>query len=534
MKISTNFEDIVIEGKTISLKERFTLILGDISLEQLGNEKINTLFRSFNDFHAIKLSQFLDVLQHINKDYSPLMHANAFLEHLISFKTIYNSDLQLLNYHITTLESFTSMLRYLSLKQKKERLSDELHISEVKYKSGKLSANRDLLAKLNRTIEQNEKELNTIKEPYYNLKNQRNQIIEMINQFQDTINKLNQEKKEKFSEINKHLRDNEPPSPKDKEEPLTVPEISDNIKVKNLRKEAKDLHTQIKEYSSKLKKKKEKLEKIEPQFQTYNKKFTSLTDQIDSAKEKRIEIEKNMEQFMHEKYHDLSTEFDTIHFNTVKAPETLKNELSNVENQLKTLKNSYNTLEKDPNKMISLIEKRIAELSAKVSDKKNNSYLSENREEILLSIEQFQKVELLLNNIEHLTNSLLSEINLKASLNIALSAEERVLWLSPIFKRNDREHIIFHELTTPEKVYYAMVFFLAFKIILTNNKVIKFSNLFLHQNFNKRGSIFRTLRKIIPILKNKKKLASAQFVFIISNLEMKKPIKNINIIQISK
>ena len=68
--------------------------------------------------------------------------------------------------------------------------------------------------------------------------------------------------------------------------------------------------------------------------------------------------------------------------------------------------------------------------------------------------------------------------------------------------------------------------------IQVKNDNIIFSNLFIPSIYNKAGSIFRTIRKILPLFENEEDLSPFNLIFILSNLEMKKEIKNLKMITI--
>jgi hypothetical protein len=89
----------------------------------------------------------------------------------------------------------------------------------------------------------------------------------------------------------------------------------------------------------------------------------------------------------------------------------------------------------------------------------------------------------------------------------------------------------FTELTTPEKVFFLIILCISIQINLNFENIV-FSNLILPNEYNKRGSIYRTLRKIIPVFEKENSLMSINLVFVISNLEMKKSIENLKIITI--
>ncbi|GAH53842.1 unnamed protein product, partial [marine sediment metagenome] len=47
-----------------------------------------------------------------------------------------------------------------------------------------------------------------------------------------------------------------------------------------------------------------------------------------------------------------------------------------------------------------------------------------------------------------------------------------------------------------------------------------------------RGSIFRTIKNIIPVFEREDNLKNYNLIFILSNLEMKEQIKNLKVINI--
>jgi hypothetical protein len=70
--------------------------------------------------------------------------------------------------------------------------------------------------------------------------------------------------------------------------------------------------------------------------------------------------------------------------------------------------------------------------------------------------------------------------------------------------------------------------------MLQKSKTILFSNIFIPESYNKRGSIFRTIRKLVQIFERNSSFSDYTFVFIISNLELKKQMENIKIIKIKE
>ena len=138
-----------------------------------------------------------------------------------------------------------------------------------------------------------------------------------------------------------------------------------------------------------------------------------------------------------------------------------------------------------------------------------------------------------MNYLEEQINKFVIKINLKVHYQILVSNDLEDLFINTEFIRLNKESLVFEELTTPEKIFYVISFYISFKIQI-ESKFIVFSNLFIPKTFNKRGSIFRAIQRILSVIEEDKSLNKYVFIFIISNLEMKKPINNLKIIKVEK
>jgi len=101
------------------------------------------------------------------------------------------------------------------------------------------------------------------------------------------------------------------------------------------------------------------------------------------------------------------------------------------------------------------------------------------------------------------------------------------------FIRSSQDRLTFNELTTPEKIFFIITYYISIEFQVKNKNII-FSNLFIPSNFNKAGSIYRTIRKMLLIFESDENLSSFNLIFILSNLELKKSIKKLNIITIQE
>jgi hypothetical protein len=105
-----------------------------------------------------------------------------------------------------------------------------------------------------------------------------------------------------------------------------------------------------------------------------------------------------------------------------------------------------------------------------------------------------------------------------------------MFFIRSTFNHKNKEQITFDDLTTPEKIFFIIVFHTSIEIQLKNKNII-FSNLFIPSNYNKAGSIYRTITKILPLFEGEI-FEEFNLIFILSNLEMKKEIPNLKVINI--
>jgi len=152
--------------------------------------------------------------------------------------------------------------------------------------------------------------------------------------------------------------------------------------------------------------------------------------------------------------------------------------------------------------------------------------------DIIESVKNFNKIESLIQNLERLLNSLLLQIYLKLEIETMISQDNKnIIFELNFFQVRKKTILSFNELTIPEKVFFVIAFYISVKILL-NFKNIIFSNIVLPPLYNKRGSIFRTIRKIIPVFERENNLKSFNLIFIISDFEIKEQIRNLRIINI--
>ena len=118
----------------------------------------------------------------------------------------------------------------------------------------------------------------------------------------------------------------------------------------------------------------------------------------------------------------------------------------------------------------------------KIKKSKSDIVITANEREISESLEKFRELENTLNKIEYLTNKFLPEINLKSRLRIVIGDDYKSFFIDIKFLRKDEEKIDFEELTTPEKIFFIIVFYLSAKLQM-KKKYILFSNISFFSNY---------------------------------------------------
>ena len=434
------------------------------------------------------------------------------------------------------IQSLISILKHNSLRERRENLIKEQKLSEMKKISGDLAANTDLLNKLNESLRKNKKKLDYSKEDFFYLKNQRDQIIGTINSYRQKIQELNKKKKDCFAQINKITRELSDSTQNSKKNEFhleidTDKSLSKADIIKNLQNQAKEIQYEINQFNSKVSESQSDLEQINPNYETLEKDYNSLLNIIktDEIRVKQIKNELSNEMLEHEKF----KEFNLSEFNSLRSKQEIDSEIEETTTELNNLIEKNNLFDSEDPENLSRVIKELSELNHLLNKDSKDLSISYADEEIMDCIEKFRRLEILYSDIEDLINKFLVEINLETNFQTSINQDFQKFYIQIIFLRSKKESLLFEDLTTPEKIFFVIIFYIAIKIILGTKNII-FSNLFVPNEYNKRGSIFRTISKILPIFEKQKELKNFNLIFIISNLEMKKKIENIKIIKIEE
>ncbi|MBD3212539.1 MAG: hypothetical protein GF311_08020 [Candidatus Lokiarchaeota archaeon] len=521
--------EIQINNQKIPLKDRLNLILGDFQGEELKANEKNFKYKQFEDFNIIPLKKFLKYIKNIDSSKVEFDNLNSLIKYLNKFQEVSSLNISVISKYLEILELLFTVIDFNLTLSKKRRLKKELELSQLKEKSSTLSAKTNLLNNLNEQIKKNRQDLKYLEEDFFQINNKKEQLEERINKLEQTIRKLNQERKAKFQEVNKITRSME--APKKKSEIPPVAGLSNAERIQKLRKEAKEIHYKIRKYKSELENAKKNLDSFLPKYQSYKKDFDSLKSTIDRQENQIKQQKAEIEELTRKSDLKNLSEMNISDLSNIRDYDTIKQEINKIDNKIDTMieKNEY-----FKDKEIQDFDKlgqRLTEFKAFLSEQKEDLIYDININTVNSLVDNLREFELYLKEVEDLMNIMIGQINLELSLETYIDFGNKEFFIKPKFTRNEKETLGFNQLTTPEKVFVVINLFITINISLDVRKVL-FSNLYLNENFNKRGSLFRTLRKVIPIFQQNKNLKDIELTFAISNLEMKRPIENMNIIKL--
>ncbi|MBY8986395.1 MAG: hypothetical protein KGD65_15080 [Candidatus Lokiarchaeota archaeon] len=445
-------------------------------------------------------------------------------------------NIEVVSQYYEFIQSMILILQYITLLKNKEQLSKELEITERFKQSSSIKAITNLLTKLSESMDNNKKKLKYLEEDYYQRKNQFDHFTKQISDYSSRIQELTNLKKNCFSQINKITRDMSGNLINQKEKSEGIVEIDNNLtnaqKIRAFQTKAKEAQIKIKTLNSELEELKLRLEEFDPLYQTYKQDYNNLIDVIKSDTKKIEDLEFKLRKELKESEKDPSQDYEEFDVKPIRSKQEIEKEITNTTLELKSLSIPNNLIDSQNPEDLSLVIERFNQINNTVNTVEKNIRFSKKESELEEIFESFQNLEMIISNLEHLINIFLSKINLESDFQVLLSDNNEMFYIRSFFTRNNKEQITFDELTTPEKIFFIIICYISIEIQLKNNNIV-FSNLFIPSNYNKAGSIFRTIRKILPLFESED-FAEFNLIFILSNLEMKKEIKNLKIITIQE
>ena len=479
------------------------------------------------------MKNLIKIYENQAEKYNDFQKSLELLNILSEFDDIVKLNSDLIMQYNNFVESLILVLNLKLLLKNKDLLSRELELSKTQKNSNDLAAIADLLNKLKESIDKNKRKLKYLEEDYFLLKNKRNQISESIKEYQLEIQNLNAQKKECFSQINKIIRNAE----RSTNEKSTGLESNNGDKssksetIKKFQKQARDSQYKISQTETKLKEARLQFNDLNPNYEIYEKDYQNLLNTIKSD-ENRINTlkEELKEKSIDRKKVDFQ-EFDIKELASIRPSNEVETDIQNINNKLNAILESNLLLDREKPENLSRIIEELKKTESILTSNEKELNITKKKEEIIEYIENFRNFEILIEGLENLLNKFLIQINLTSKFQITVSDDNKNFLLRLSFIRSNKDTIIFEDLTTPEKIFFIISMDISIKT-LQNSKIIVFSNIYTPKEYNKRGSIFRTIKKIIPVFETDKNLQKYYLIFIVSNLELKESIENLNVITI--
>ena len=522
---------IFIGDREISNLEKYNLILGNFQKEDLPNLENDSLFKILEDLECIPIALFIDSLHKKSGEFNDLEKINELSSILRRKLEIIEQNSKIISNYNDLISEIINVFKLIILDYKKNKAMDALKISEQYRKSSDKFAITDLIEKLQNSIKNNKNRLKYLEKDYLEKKNQIEKIHKIIQAKEEQIKSLNNQKKQCFRYINYITRDMEA----DLEEPSALGfdqiEISQDLsnaeKIRALQIKAQEIQYDANKIKSNIKQDKLDLELFRPQFESIEHDYLKLKNQITQDQEKIFEKQAELKKLV------IDNELDSITSNVIplRSYGEIKKEIQELESQIENISHSRisaaNFFTENLSVFIEKVNDRLNLVKKLKSDLKIDDV-----SRVELVFKAYHKTEQLLNDFEIKFNSLIKEIDLNVSLNLSLSEKSDEFFIEPEFQRSKEKDLKFNDLTTPEKVYIIICFILVMQLIKNLNQII-ISNIFLPEKFNKRGSIFRTIKKLLPLVQDDQSFREISLTFVIKNFEPKKKIQNLNVIKLN-
>ncbi len=476
------------------------------------------------------MESFIKMYQKQSIDYSLCEKAPNMLILFNKYRNVIIKNIETVSQYTQTIELLILQFKLNLILKLKENFLNEIEIRRELQKSSDFTASSDLLNKLNESLVINKKKLEYLEEDYFKHRNQIDQFKITLDSLRLKVEKLTKQKKEYFSNINKITREmggNSNNQEHKLEDNLDFDEnLTNSQRIRALQKRARETQNEINRINSRFSKTKLKYEEFRPLFETYEQDYQRIIERIELDEKKISELESKLELKINISRNSMP--LDKIKLQSIRTIQEIENDIKEADSEIKVI--SFQGI--DP-KNFNKCTNKIKEFDKFLSDNGSEIKIDKNVGELKGIFKAYQKFEIIVDELESIINKFLVEVNLKASFRLLLSKDNQKFIIQLNFIRNNKESIDFNELTTPEKIFFVIILYISFELQIDKHNII-FSNLIIPVEFNKAGSIFRTIRKIIPIFEKEKNFGKFNLIFIFSNLEMKKEVKNLKIIKIQK
>ncbi len=493
--------------------------MGEFNKENVNPFVELNIFDLFGDFAMIPIENVVRIFNNQDINLNKSLNMTKILN---NFRSITISNTKIIDQFNELIQSFVSILNYNDFIKEKESLLKQEKIIKNMHDRKDMAEIFTKLKELKASIIINKRKLTYFEEDYYKAKNREDRFKKSITSLKIKIEGLNSKKRKFSDKINKLIKEMDDPN-------LRKAKLEDNFsyseKILELKRGVRECQYEIKTTSKKLNSFLHEFNNFVFRLEKLEKDHQKLLNILDKDYNKMKDIKTEIGEKLRENLDD----FDEIYL--LKSLEQVIAELQEIENKMNSISESNQFFNKEQPKDLTKIQEEIILIKNVILEKqKIKTPVKES--EIFETIVDFRSLDKKINSLEELVNTFLLQIYLKSHLDITISEDNKNLFLNLNFLKIRKQNSLnFNELTTPEKIFFVIVLYISIKILL-NSKNIIFSNLLLPSFYNKRGSIFRTIKKIIPVFEREEILKGFNLIFLLTNLEMREQINNLKVITI--
>jgi len=537
LRIKSSNTEIEIGDNKISIDDRYTLIQGKFKLNQILEYNNIDYLKIQENLDLIPLENFIRVISNEQNNSFNLIDFTPVLEILSDYNRVVEKNLELYVKFKNNIEIMDSIFHLIFISARKKILHRELELSKIRKSSGEILADADLMKSLAESIKRNEVKLSYLKEDFFQRKNQIEDVQKSLSTDETLIQEQSQIKKDCFNQINKITRQMEGSKTEYSDDSFLRLGIDINLtnseKIRALQKKAKNTLYEIRNIKQKSKQSRTEFEELSPNYEILKNDYEEILETIKNDQKRLGQAQENYEKKLREGKEFQFGESKEFLSQPLRPMLEIEQEILRVESELDNLSIPNNLDKKNGPSNLSTLIKMFKEIDAILRDGDEKMKISVNENEIEEFFEHFHIFENFMKNIEKIMNNFLKEIHLRVQFNLVTNQMNTVFFVKTNFIRNFKIRANFTNLTTPEKIFFIISFFISVKILF-NSKNIIFSNLFILPAYNKGGSIYRTIRKIIPLFETEENLSNVRITLLMSNLKLNKDIEKLKIIKLMR
>ncbi|MHA1534489.1 MAG: hypothetical protein ACTSP8_07135 [Promethearchaeota archaeon] len=535
--INKNRTEVTVGENKIFIEDRYTLVQGKFKLNQFQEYYNDDYLKIQENLDLIPVEKFIRVISNESNSLSGLTNFTKILDILSGYSKIVENNLEIYLKFSESLEILHTLFKLIYFSTKKKSLSKELELSKIRKFSSDILATADLMKNLTESIKSNKVKLSYIKEDYFQRKNQIDKIKKDQATYETLIQDQSQIKKNCFDQINKITRQLEGSKTENENESFLRLGIDMNLtnseKIRALQKRAKDTQYEINKIRLRSKQSQAEFEELSPNYEIYRIDYEEILEAINKDEKKLRQLQKDYEKELMENKELQFGETDELLSRPIRPSLEIEQEIKNIDSELDNLSFPATLNKKNLPSKIPIVTEKFKEIDTILRNNNEKININANEEEIEEFFENFRIFENLIKNFENIANKFLKTIQLQVQFNLVTNQMNTAFMIKTDFTRNFKIKVSYENLTTPEKIFFIISFFISFKVLL-NSKNIVFSNLFILPVYNKGGSIYRTIRKIIPLFETDENLSDVSIILLMSNLTLKKDIEKLKIIKVNE